>query len=174
MPAQVEWIQAQEEMDKLEIIYQAYRGLMYHTANQILHHPQDAEDVVQEAFVSIAGHLSKIDHPVCSKTKAYVVAVARSKAIDCYRRKQRHPELTYQEEHVGVPPAYFRESSVAQCILQLPKRYRQALLLRYWYGYDRREIAELLHITEANATKLIQRAKKRLYALCREAGILCP
>ena len=45
-----------EDRTRFEAMYSAYRGLMFHAANRILQNPQDAEDAVHLAFLSLANH----------------------------------------------------------------------------------------------------------------------
>ena len=40
----------QSAKEKLQTLYQIYEKPMYHIAYAILHHPQQAEDAVSEAF----------------------------------------------------------------------------------------------------------------------------
>lgn len=58
------------------------------------------------------------------------------------------------------------------CILQLPARYREVILLKYFHGFNCKEIAHHLGITLSNANKLDQRAKKKLTEICRKEGLL--
>ena len=65
----------------------------------------------------------------------------------------------------GVPAPYEGENVLAGCILQLSARYREALLLRYGYGYSLRETADLMGVTVSAATQIIHRAKIKLRTL---------
>ena len=168
----LQMIDAPEEKHKFEILYTKYRGLMFYIANGILNNEQDAEDAVHSAFVSIAENIQKIEDPLCPKTKGYIVTIVENKAIDMYRRKQRLPQALFEEETVGLSVAYDGADAVARCFSLLPAQARQILLLKYRYGYDNREIAKILNISEANAIKRIQRAKQKLEELCLEEGLL--
>ena len=168
----LQMIESREDKHKFEILYQKYRGLMFYIANHILNHPQDAEDAVHTAFVAIAEHIGKIGDINCPKTKAYVVTIVESKAIDIYRRKQRNKEVALEDDIIGIPVSYDGPNAIAGCIARLPGQYRDILMLKYRYGYTNREIAQILHISEGNAIKRIQRAKQKLNALCVEEGAL--
>ncbi len=168
----LQMIDTPEEKHKFEVIYEAYRGLMFYIANRILHNELDAEDAVHTAFVAIAENLQKIDEPLCPKTKGYIVTIVESKAIDLYRRKQRHPQLSLDEEYTGPAVAYDGPYAITKCLSRLPAQYKHILLLKYHYGYDNHEIAKMLNISEANAIKRIQRAKQKLEILCKEEGVL--
>lgn len=162
----------QENKSKFEMLYDQYRGLMFYVADCILHNTQDAEDAVHNAFVYLAENLNKISDPVCPKTKSYIVAIVESKAIDIYRKKQRHPQLPWEEETVGFSVEYTDSHTIAACMAKLPARYREVLLLKYAHGYTGREIGKLMGISAVNADKLIQRAKVKLEILCKEEGLL--
>ena len=168
----LQMIETQEDKDKFEVLYEEYRGLMYYIANQILQNDQDSEDAVHNAFVTIAENMKNISEPVCPKTKSYIVTIIESRAIDLYRHKQRHPSVSLDDITVGTQVEYVGKDGVAKCIAQLPNRYRHVLVLKHQLGFNNREVAKILKISEANAIKLDQRAKARLRALCQEEGIL--
>ena len=127
---------------------------------------------MHNAFVAIAENMQKIDVPVCPKTKGYVVTIVESKAIDIYRKKNRHPHLSLLEEVTGFVVDPSDGQGIARCFALLPPQYRHILLLKYRYGYDNRELAHLLQLSEANVIKRTQRAKEKLAQLCEEEGVL--
>ena len=168
----LQMIDAPGDKHKFEVLYAEYRGLMFYIANEILNNKQDAEDAVHTAFISIAENIEKIDEPVCPKTKGYIVTIVESKAIDMYRRKQRHPHGLFDEETAGLAVMYDGSDAIARCFSLLPAQAKHNLLLKYRYGYDNREISKILNISEANAIKRIQRAKQKLEELCLEEELL--
>lgn len=168
----LQMIDTPEDKHKFEILYREYRGLMFYLANRILKNEQDAEDAVHTAFVSIAEHIQKIEEVLCPKTKGYIVTIVESKAIDMYRRKQRHPKLSLCEELEGFAVLDEDSHTIARCFSLLPAQDKYILMLKYRYGYENREIAKMLGITQANAIKRIQRAKDKLEKLCHEEGLL--
>lgn len=155
---------------KLERLYLEYRSVMFCAANEILHNEHEAEDTVQQAFMKIAENLDKVPDELSSKTKAFVVTIAENTAIDRYRKLKRHGSCELCEQSCGIEANSADE--LVSCILKLPARYRQFILLRYYHGYSTREIAKLLGMSSAAASKTAQRAKQRLEQLCREAGLL--
>lgn len=167
----LEMIETPEQRTKLETIYNRYRDTMYAVAYKILHNAQDAEDAVQYAFVQLAKNISKIEEPICPKTKGYIVTIVENKAIDLYRRKQAYPLVEYSDEVVGIQVEYDGENTLAGCILKLPARQRSVIILKYSHGYRMKEIAKILGISYENAMKTEQRARARLKTLCEEAGI---
>ena len=93
-------------------------------------------------------------------------------AIDQYRKQQKHQTVELIEEIQGTNAHYEGDNDLTKCILKLPARYREMILLRYHHGYTVREIAKMLGLSLPAAIKLDQRAKNKLKKLCEEAGIL--
>ena len=153
---------------KLEAIYQTYRADMYRVAVSILKNPQDAEDAVHSAFVSIAENANKVEQIESPKTKGYVLTIVRNHAIDLYRKKQLHPQDEYLDASIGVQRQYDGDNELAKCILKLPEKHRSVIVLRYYHGYELKEIAKMLNISYQNALKIEQRARAKLRLLCQE------
>ena len=168
----LQMIDTPEERSKFEQLYLEYRGLMFHVANNILHHEQDAEDMVHQAFLKVAEHIEKIGDPKCPKTRGYLVTIVENKAIDLYRRRQRRRMVELSDELPGVAAVYEGENTLTICILKLPARYREVILLRYFQGYSVKEVAAVLGLSVAAASKLDQRAKNRLKDLYEKEGKL--
>ena len=168
----MQMLETPEEKSKFEQLYLEYKGLMFHVAYEILHNEQDAEDAVHQAFVKIAENIKKIDDPICPKTHSYVVTIVENKAIDQYRKQQKHQTVELIDDIQGTNAHYEGDNDLTKCILKLPARYREMILLRYHHGYSVREIAGMMGISLSAAIKLDQRAKQKLKKLCEEVGIL--
>ncbi len=150
-----------QNKDKLESIYYAYRHSMAHAAMAILHNHHDAEDAVQQAFLSIARTVHRLGDPADPKTRAYALITVEHKAIDILRK--RHPELPLEEEKLaGIFIPMAEDSGLPAALSRLPARYRQILLLRFDTGLSVREIAKILELTQSNVQKLMWRGKQLL------------
>lgn len=133
-------IETPDDQSKFEKVYLQYRGLMYHVAYKILDNASDAEDAVHNAFLQIAENIDKISDPVCPKTQSYVVTIVENKAIDLYRRNKRRSIVSI-DDIPGIPAETDGTGDLAECILKLPPRYRQVILLKYYHGFSCKEIA---------------------------------
>ena len=162
----LQMIDTPEERSKFEQIYLEYKGLMFHVAYDILHNEQDAEDAVHQAFVKVAENIKKIGEPVCPKTHSYVVTIVENKAIDQYRKRQKHQTVELIDDIQGTEAHYEGNNDLTKCILKLPARYREMILLRYHHGYSVREITNIMDISLAAAIKLDQRAKNKFLTSC--------
>lgn len=156
---------------KFEQLYEKYRNLMYHVAYKILGSHQDAEDAVQQAFLSIIQNFEKFSLVACPKTRSFVVIITERKAIDLLRHRNRHGAAAFDEQFCGLAFPAPTEDPLAEAMAKLPAQCREALLLRYDNGFTVREIAGLLEISESGVRKLLGRAKQALQKQLEEEGV---
>lgn len=166
-------IETDADKSKFEKIYTAYKSLMYYVAIQVLGDTKDAEDVVHQAFIKVIENIEKIDEPKCPKTRGFVVTITERKAIDLYRRRQRHSTVSLDTGLGETMESHELEEiptrlTLAEAMAQLPARYREVLLLKYDSGFNVKEIADLLSMSEENVHKTVQRAKNRLQMIFSE------
>ena len=155
-----------------EDVYTAYRGRMLTLARRKLHSPEDAEDAVHQAFLSLAEHFDRLATLPSTELEAYLTVVVERKCIDLLRQQSRLSGLPFDETIPLVTPAPCGDA-LADAMGRLPPRYREALLLRHACGYSTRETAALLELSFAADQKLLYRAREALRTeLEREA--ICP
>jgi RNA polymerase sigma factor (sigma-70 family) len=150
-------------------IYKLYSRAMYNVGYRITGSEEDAEDVLQEAFISAFKNLASYrgDASFGSWIKRIVV----NKAINLL--KKRKLEMMQDNEDFDVPieepeEEYLPELSVGKvkhCIELLPDGYRSVLSLYLIEGYDHQEIAEIMGITESTSKSQLNRAKNKLKEL---------
>lgn len=169
-------IDSPEEKRKFERIYLAHKQTMYYVAMRILRDSHEAEDAVHQAFVKVMDRLDKIDDDDCHKTRAYLVVITESTAIDIYRKRKQSRTVSYDELEIyisgDVESDYEEKDAIIRAINALPVNYAVVLKLRYSHGHTDGEIAALLNITEENVRQRISRAKKKLNQLLEKEGIL--
>lgn len=166
-------IDSPEEKIKFEELYDKYRGFMLKVASRVLRGEQDAEDAVHNAFLSLAKNMKLVPELDSLKLRGFLYIVTENKAIDILRdRKRREVEEPLDGGQPLYAPVGDVEHDLAWCISQLPPRYQEVILLKYSHGYTTREIASILGISFAAASKLDQRAKARLKELCEKEGLL--
>ena len=83
---------AQEKQETLRQLYEQYEQPMYRIAYAILHHTEQAEDAVSDAFLRILRNLEKFETMDAVQTKSYIVKVIRSTAINQYQRNKLESE----------------------------------------------------------------------------------
>ena len=168
-------IDTQEEKSKFEELYYQYRKLMHWRAKQILNDDMLAEDAVHEAFIKIIRHLGKISEVKCNKTKHFVVIVVESTAMDIARKIKKHDIISWEEieadRHFIQPEEMGNITGVEEAIGKLPLIYRQIFIMKYSWGYENDEIADVLNVREGTIRQRIARGKKLLSDILREMEV---
>lgn len=160
-------------------VYRKYEGAMYNIAYNILNDSFLAEDAVHDAFLRLVNYISKIQNANCHKTRALIVIISRSSAIDIYRKRSRQfAEEIYSVEHQGqvddaglpldqvISDESFEEFRIK--LQGLHKDYLDIILLRYAYDYSTEDISSILCITTENVRKRLSRAKQAAQRLLKE------
>ena len=109
----------------------------------------DADDAWSETF--LAALRAYPDLPSDANVEAWLVTIARRKAIDIMRTAARHAILTDTvpdgPSQLGIPDA--DDLDLARLIGTLPNGQRRAVTLHYLAGMPHQEIAELIGGTSA-------------------------
>ena len=170
-------IRTEEDRRKLTELYQLYENAMYNIAYSILHDRFLAEDAVNEAFIKLIRYLSGIMDVKCHKTKALIVIIVKSTAIDIYRKRRKQYEYETEEldEQNNIDDTLLNriiaEESYHELMLRLKslkKEYQEIILLKYVYQLSNKEISHLMSISEDLVRQHICRAKRAVKKLMEE------
>lgn len=166
-------IDTKEDKSKFELIYNKYNKLMFWAAYGIMHEQQGAEDVVSQSLFKIIDHLDNIKEIESGETKRYIVRIVENTAIDEYRKSHRKKmvQLEEWEVHSSYEEKFKDGMDIISAINSLPLNYSLVFRLKYSEGYSDTEIAEILHISQANVRKRIERGKKKLEIILKERGL---
>ena len=148
-------------------IYSLYGDEVYHTAFRVLGSETEAEDVVHDAFFALLQVLHRFRDARDSRTRAFLLTVARNRAIDLRRRRRLEP-LMLEDPDVFPAP---EEGGAVRAVQALTPEDRDLLLLRFHTGLTVKEIAHMQNKKPAAVAKAITRAKARLAEKLREEGI---
>lgn len=155
-------------MDAAETFAQ-YRPMLFGIAYRMLGSVMDAEDVVQEAYL----RWERADRERVESPRAFLSTIVTRLSIDALREAKRRREV-YVGEWLPEPLMTGRDPreaadladslSTAFLVLleSLSPPERAAFLLREVFGYDYREIADVLQTTDLNCRQMVSRAKARL------------
>jgi len=149
-------------------IYKLYYKAMYNSCLRILNHTQEAEDVMQEAFLSAFDKIDSYKGEV--SFGAWLKRIVVNRALD-FLKKNKIDSLPLDEklnqlsEEENQNETLEIESSVEEikkAIKQLPNGYRIVLTLYLIEAYDHEEIGEILNISASTSRSQYNRAKKKL------------
>jgi RNA polymerase sigma-70 factor (ECF subfamily) len=147
---------AAKEPRAFEAFFDRHGGAAYSLAHRIVGDRNAAEDVAQEAFLSIWRSRSGYDRARGS-VRAWVLGIVRNRAIDALRREARPgvPQLGFDDEAVlesrpaaerTDAEAVRRETAreVRGALSDLPNDQSKVIELAYFGGFSHSEIAEVL------------------------------
>jgi RNA polymerase sigma factor (sigma-70 family) len=154
-------------------IYRLYNAAMYNTTLRIVRDPDDAEDVMQEAFLKAFAKLKSYRGEV--SFGAWLKKIVVNKALDFLRLKKERISIDEVGEIVEAEddPAQtiefaYNAEFIKKAILALPEGYRIVLSLILLEGYDHEEVSGILNISNATSRTQYHRAKKKMIALMKK------
>lgn len=140
--------------DALRELYDRYGRLSFAIAYRMLGEASAAEEVVQDAFLSVWKRASTFNGGVTSNVRGWLLTIVRNRAIDSTRRASRPDERTVPVEDVesrlSTPDVWadveHREISrvVRQALDDLPEEQHRVIDLAYFEGLSQSAIAERL------------------------------
>lgn len=120
-------------MDTVEEAYERYGRRMYGFALSLLTSPQDAEDVVQEVFATLAGmgaRLAQVRQPA-----AYLYRATRNAAARLRQRRRETPGLDPELLLVEAPQGRREQAlDLSRALATLPVLQREAVVLKLHHG----------------------------------------
>ena len=178
---------ARFERDAMEYVDQLYSAAMRMTRN-----PQDAEDLVQEAYTK--AYSSFHQYKPGTNLKAWLYRILTNTYINLYRKRQRQPQQSTMDtledwqmaqaaEHTstGLRSAETEaldrlpDSDVKEALQSIPEEFRLAVYFADVEGFAYREIAEILDIPIGTVMSRLHRGRKLLRELltdyARERGM---
>lgn len=137
---------------------------MYNVAHRILNNREDAEDILQEAFVECFRNIDSFRFE--STFGAWLKKIIINKCINQLKKKkidltlcETLPVTFYEEDE---EEAIYDTEKIFKGIEKLPDGYRVVLTLFLLEGYDHAEISQILEISESTSKSQYSRAKEKL------------
>jgi RNA polymerase sigma-70 factor (ECF subfamily) len=165
---------AQGDQSAFAALYDRYAGSGFGMALKICNNAALAEDVVQEAFLSVWQRAGRFD-PERGSVGAYLFAAVHNKAVDAIRHEEslrrREDSVADSATETGaddvVDAAWLevRRTEVRAAVARLSPVQREALELAYFEGLTYREVADKLGIPLGTAKTRLRDGLIRLRAL---------
>ena len=153
-------------------IYRLYYKPMYHVALRILGDQMEAEDVMQESFLTAFRNLGSVD--LSTSFGGWLKRIVVNRSLDTLRKRKNEVELMddipdeIQPQSIYQPDEDTVEekiSKVRRAMERLPEKYRIVLNLSLFEGYDHEEIGQILGVTASTSRAQVSRGKQKLIAL---------
>ena len=142
------------EQTALAEFYDRTRPAVYAMAWSIVRNGQDAEDVMQDAYVQVWQNARR--YQVQGKPMAWLMTITRNLALDCLRA----PAVTHEDRVL-----------LSALLEGLEETERQIVVLHALGGLKHRETAALLELPLGTVLARYSRAVKKLRLAGKEAGL---
>ena len=147
---------------------------MYNTSLRIVNNMMEAEDLMQESFLSAFSKINTYQGNV--SFGAWLKRIVINKSIDSLRRKKinfevlngNHTEIKEKETLNDFDYNNHLIKEIKEAIKMLPDGYRIVLSLNMIEGYNHREVGEILNINESTSRSQLARARKRLIDILKK------
>ncbi len=152
---------------------------LFNTAYRMTRNAEDAEDLVQEAYLKAYKYYDKFEEG--TNFKAWLFKILKNTFINSYRKKQAMPpqsafaeiedafESQVADDVAGRVPSPEQElladvldEDVQRALDSLPEDYRMAILLADLEGFSYKEIAEILDVPVGTVMSRLYRGRKQL------------
>ena len=149
-------------------VYENYSKVMYNTSLRIVKNTFDAEDIMQESFITA---FSKLQDLKDNQTfGAWLKRIVVNNSLSFLRQQQIDVELDQvlykiEDENADTNLEKYSEvkfEQLSRAMESLKHSYQLALNLHYIEGYDYEDMCNILNISYANCRTLISRAKSSL------------
>ncbi len=157
-------------------LYRLYSKAMYNICLRMLRNDMDAEDLLQNSFVDIYGKINTFRFQ--SSIGAWIKRIVINNCINFLKKRrleivslENQHDDRWEESESTNSDLSLQVKDVKSAISQLPDGYRVVFNLYTLEGYDHKEIAEILDVSEATSKSQYSRAKKRLREMLREGMV---
>ena len=146
-----------KDPEAFEVFYDRHGGVAYSLAYRIVGERAAAEDVTQEAFISLWRSGARFDSTRGS-VRSWMLSIVRNRAIDQLRSKAgKAPKLAFDDDLIleqrPAPEQTEQEalaletaSEVRGALGTLPNDQSKVIQLAYFGGFSHSEIAEMLGV----------------------------
>lgn len=159
-------------------IYNRYYKAMYNIAIRIVKDAFEAEDIMQESFLSAYTKLHSYKGGEVA-FGAWLKKIVVNNSIRHYRKQKKNEKIPLddvmykvEDNDTSDPDHEFtkiKAQKVLKTMKMLKENYRISLTLHLIEGYDYEEVSEILGISYANCRTTISRAKESLRRKLSEA-----
>jgi RNA polymerase sigma factor (sigma-70 family) len=151
-------------------IYKLYYKAMYNTSLRIVNDTMEAEDIMQESFLTAFEKIGMYSGTV--SFGAWLKKIVQNQSLDMLRRKNKVTfedlEAINEVEEAITENSEFKEENdqkvikVMETLKKLPEKCQEVLSLYLFEGFDHDEIGEILSIPGSTARSQYSRARQRL------------
>ena len=141
-----------------------YSDMLYKICIVILCNEQDVQDAIQDTFCRYME--KKPNFRDEQHEKAWLIRVATNISRDMIRFRIRHPKVSINELENSL--IALEQKETLKELLELPVKQKMVIYLHYVEGYQIKEIADILGITEGAVKMRLQRGRELMKLSLKE------
>lgn len=167
------------ERDNYKYIIDRYEKKLFRYIRRILYvNKEDAEDILQDVFIKAYRNIKSYKNKY--KFSNWIYRIAHNEAVS-FLRKQNTDITEIKDNEIfdripsknNIEDDFLRNlkgSEVRDLLAKLDRKYREALVLRYFEEMEYNEISDTLCIPGGTVASLISRGKKKFKILIEKYG----
>ncbi|WP_026631388.1 RNA polymerase sigma factor [Dyadobacter alkalitolerans] len=144
-------------------LYDRYKKAMYTLAYRITGDFDDANDVLQDAFMDVFKHLNQFRGD--SALGAWIKQIVIRKSTKKKKIVVWHDLAEYTGEIIDWNDVEINTAHLETAVRSLPDGFRTIFVLAEVEGYTHKEIAAMLNITEGTSKSQLFHAKRKLRSM---------
>ena len=157
-------------------LYNQYSPKMLSICYRFSPNREDAEDMLQEAFIKVFTHIHSFQNK--GSLEGWIRRIIVHTCINFLKRNKKfNANIELSEADIvqvkeETIPSLMQAKQVVECIRLLPVGYRTVLILYALEGYSHREIGEMLEIGESTSRSQYTRSKSLLESILIKKRII--
>ena len=152
--------------EKYEYLVEQYHAPLYRLIYGYVGNREEAEDVVQTAYLKLWECEKHFISEAHAKNWLYKVAVNRSLDV----KKSRWSNVVLVEKYDDIPFETDESYELFEKISAMKDEYRIVILLYYYEEYSIKEISRILDVNPSTVATRLSRARKELKESLNQSG----
>ena len=154
-------------------IYDLYYKAMYNTSLRIVKVPVEAEDIMQESFLSAFEKIETYSGTV--SFGAWLKKIVVNRSLDSIKKQRMIFETMDEKFAADIGEESVMDEipadmdKIRDAIMNLPEGFRIVLSLYLLEGYDHEEIGQILNISNSTSRSQYTRARQKLAELLKKS-----
>jgi len=172
-----------QDIDYFACIYERYEQKLTRYILRISSFSiEEAEDILQEAFLKAWKNLNEFDGDL--KFSSWIYRIVRNTTITEWKKSQSKGKDRKQniddDLFKNIPSSLdiekeasqkFDKKNIQKVLRLMPEKYREVLVLKFLEEKDYQEISDILKKPSGTVATLINRAKKSFYEIAKKEDI---
>jgi len=161
--------------DLFAVVIERYQGKLFAYLYRLIGGREEAEDLLQDVFIKAFRNLKSYDSD--RKFSSWIYRIAHNEAVNYIKRKSLKRFISWEDvtstkdklvsnnTEDGADREWLRKEAIQEideAINNLPIKYKQVLILRYYSEKSYEEISEILQKPVNTVGTLINRAKRKM------------